>query len=202
MAAETSRLFDCTPEDVFAVLADGWLYPSWVVGAARMRDVDSQWPAEGARLHHSLGLWMILIDDTTEVVEWSPPQRVRLRAKAGPFGRAVIVIDVKARADGCVVRMGEELVGTAGKVLPRLLWVPVMRARNVETLRRLGYLAEGRRRESESDHDTARPTVPDPPPGTPRPDAVEDVESATGVAAADAPDASEAPHPHNGTESA
>ena len=24
---------DCSPEAVFAVLADGWLYPTWVVGA-------------------------------------------------------------------------------------------------------------------------------------------------------------------------
>src|SRR3712207_7075993 len=31
------RHLDCTPEDVFSVLADGWLYPSWVVGASRIR---------------------------------------------------------------------------------------------------------------------------------------------------------------------
>ena len=28
------------PSAVWAVLADGWLYPVWVVGAARMREVD------------------------------------------------------------------------------------------------------------------------------------------------------------------
>src|SRR6478609_4162544 len=33
----TVRRFDCTPEQVFAVLADPWVYPSWVVGASRLR---------------------------------------------------------------------------------------------------------------------------------------------------------------------
>ncbi|MFM9644500.1 SRPBCC family protein, partial [Streptomyces turgidiscabies] len=77
----TARLLDCSPDDVFAVLGDGWIYPVWVVGAARMRDVDPAGPAEGARLHHSLGLWPVLIHDTTEIVEWTPSRRVRLRAK-------------------------------------------------------------------------------------------------------------------------
>ena len=55
MATASVRLFDCTPDDVFAVLGDGWLYPVWVVGAARMRDVDPEWPAEGCLLYTSDG---------------------------------------------------------------------------------------------------------------------------------------------------
>ena len=84
MATANVRVFDCTPEDVFATLADGWLYPVWVVGAARMRAVSPEWPREGAKLHHSLGAWPVLVNDETEMVEWSPPRRTRLRAKAGP----------------------------------------------------------------------------------------------------------------------
>ena len=30
--ARNTRQFRCEPEDVFAVLGDGWLYPTWVVG--------------------------------------------------------------------------------------------------------------------------------------------------------------------------
>ena len=63
---------DCSPAAVFAVLADGWLYPTWVVGASRMRDVDDRWPEPGSRLHHSVGAWPALLDDITESLEWQP----------------------------------------------------------------------------------------------------------------------------------
>lgn len=191
MATATTRLFDCSPDDVFAVLGDGWIYPTWVVGAARMRDVDPEWPAEGARLHHSLGLWPVLIDDTTEVVEWTPSRRMRLRAKAGAAGRAVVVIEVRPRGDGCVVRIGEEPVGGPARLLPRFLWAPLLHARNVETLRRLAHLAEGRAREREAGVDHARRSVPDPAEGRPRPDAAADAAEATDATRAAAGSAAE-----------
>ncbi len=77
MAARNTRLMRCTPDDLFAVLSDGWLYPIWVVGAARMRDVDEQWPQEGSQIHHSLGIWPVMIHDETKIVEWT------LRAECG-----------------------------------------------------------------------------------------------------------------------
>lgn len=160
MAAGNVRAFDCTPDDVFAVLADGWIYPVWVVGAARMRDVSPEWPDQGAKIHHSLGIWPVLIDDETEVVEWSPPERLRLRAKAGPVGRAVVVIEVRPRGAGCVVRMGEEAVTGPARLLPSFLWAPFLRARNREALRRLAAIAEGRRAAREAGERTAREHVP------------------------------------------
>ena len=74
----TTRSVSATPEQVWEVLADGWLYPLFVVGASRMRDVDESWPAVGARLHHSVGTWPLLIDDTTEVLEVEEGQPVLL----------------------------------------------------------------------------------------------------------------------------
>ena len=87
----TTRTVSATPEQVWEVLADGWLYPLFVVGASRMRDVDESWPAVGARLHHSVGTWPLLIDDTTEVLEVeegrsSAPQGPRLAGGRGPRG--------------------------------------------------------------------------------------------------------------------
>ena len=35
------RRLNCSPEQVFAVLCDGWTYPVWVVGASRMRSVSA-----------------------------------------------------------------------------------------------------------------------------------------------------------------
>ena len=70
--ATNTRTIHATPEAVWDVLADGWLYPLWVVGASRMREVDDHWPAVGARLHHSVGSWPLLLDDETEVVAVVP----------------------------------------------------------------------------------------------------------------------------------
>ena len=55
------RWFNSSPEQVFAVLQDGWTYPGWVVGATRMREVDEGWPAPGTKLHHSFGVWPLVI---------------------------------------------------------------------------------------------------------------------------------------------
>ncbi len=179
MATSRVLAFDCAPDDVFAVLGDGWLYPAWVVGASRMRAVDTEWPAEGAHLHHSLGAWPVLFDDDTQMVEWNPPHRVRLRAKAGPLGRAVVVIETKPSGDGCIVRMGEEPVAGVARRLPRFIWAPVLRQRNRETLRRLRFLSEGRRRERDAGDETARLAVPHPPQGQPDADAGAEVTAAT-----------------------
>ncbi len=46
--AENTRLVHATPEQVWEVLCDGWVYPVWVVGASRMREVDDSWPAVGS----------------------------------------------------------------------------------------------------------------------------------------------------------
>ncbi|MDY0909390.1 SRPBCC family protein [Microbacterium sp. CFBP9034] len=137
------RVLRCTPEDVFQVLGDGWLYPSWVVGASRMREVDEAWPAAGSKLHHSFGVWPVLIDDKTIVEECEPPRRMVMRARGWPIGEARVTIDVKPRAEGCVVRIQEEAIAGPGKMLPEQLIDIPLHWRNNETLHRLAYLAEG-----------------------------------------------------------
>ncbi|MHC2998682.1 SRPBCC family protein [Microbacterium sp. HJ5] len=138
------RVLRCTPEDVFEVLSDGWLYPSWVVGASRMRDVDERWPATGSELHHSFGTWPVLIDDKTVVEECDPPRRMVVRARGWPIGEARVTIDVKPRGDACVVRIQEEAVAGPGRFVPDFVMDPMLHWRNDETLHRLAYLAEGR----------------------------------------------------------
>ena len=64
---EVDRDIDATPDVVFDVLADGWVYAAWVVGASRVRSVDAGWPREGTRIHHSVGAWPLLVHDTTHV---------------------------------------------------------------------------------------------------------------------------------------
>lgn len=141
--SRNTRLLACTPDDVFRVLADGWLFPSWVVGASRMRDVAEEWPAPGSRLHHSFGVWPALIDDATEVVAYDPPRRLVLTAKGWPLGEARVDIQVKPHPEGCLVRIQEEAVAGPGSLVPRPMMDLALQLRNAETLHRLAYLAEG-----------------------------------------------------------
>ncbi len=136
-------MLQCTPEDVFRVLADGWLYPCWVVGASRMREVEDAWPQAGSRLHHSFGAWPALIDDVTVVEAYDPPRRMVMRAKGWPIGEARVTIDVQPRGRGSAVRLQEEAVAGPGRFVPAPLLDLGLHWRNTETLHRLAYLAEG-----------------------------------------------------------
>ena len=125
------------------MLQDGWTYPGWVVGATRMREVDEGWPAPGTKLHHSFGLWPLVIDDSTEVLEIEPGQRLVLEARGWPVGTARVEITVKADGDGSLVSIAEDVSGGPARFVPESARVAGIDVRNRETLRRLAYLAEG-----------------------------------------------------------
>ena len=101
------RRMACTPDQLFAVLADPWVYPTWVVGASRLRASDGGYPDPGSKLHHSIGVWPFVLNDNTEVVAWEPPRRMILEARTRPFGTERVVIEAQPRGAGCVVRMEE-----------------------------------------------------------------------------------------------
>ena len=138
------RRVNCSPDQVFDVLNDGWIYPVWVVGASRMRDVDDDWPAPGSRLHHSFGVWPLVIDDTTEVLEIEPGKRLVMEARGWPIGKARVEITVEADGDGSLITISEDVTGGPAQLVPEPVRQPTIDFRNRETLRRLGYLAEGR----------------------------------------------------------
>jgi uncharacterized protein YndB with AHSA1/START domain len=139
-----TRVVTAPPEKVWEVLSDGWLYPLFVVGASRMREVDDGWPAVGTRLHHSAGAWPVLVDDETEVLQCEPPQLLRLRARGWPAGEAEVTITVEPHADGANVVLAEDATSGPGKLVPTPVRAPMIHWRNTETLRRLAYLAERR----------------------------------------------------------
>jgi carbon monoxide dehydrogenase subunit G len=140
----TTRSVSATPEQVWKVLSDGWLYPLFVVGASRMRDVDESWPAVGARLHHSVGTWPLLIDDTTEVVEVEEGKRLLLLARGWPAGQANVEISLEPDGDATVVTINEDASAGPGLLVPKPLRDVQLHWRNVETLRRLAFVVEGR----------------------------------------------------------
>ncbi len=140
------REVSASPADVWATLSDGWLYPGWVVGASRMRQVDEGWPAVGTRLHHSVGSWPVLIDDVTEVLEAVPERLLRLKAHGWPTGAAEVLLELRSTGpDSTSVEMREDAVAGPAVALPPLLRKALMVPRNREALRRLAFLAERRR---------------------------------------------------------
>lgn len=143
--SRTTRVMQCAPEDVFAVLADGWDYGMWVVGAARIRDVETSWPAVGSRIHHSVGLWPLLISDTTEVEEVEEPHRLQMKVRAWPTGEGRVILTMAPTGDGRTeVVMEEAAVSGPATLMPAPVQDALLHPRNVEALRRLAYLAEHR----------------------------------------------------------
>ncbi len=142
----TTRTIAAPPDQVWSVLADGWLYPLFVVGASRMREVDADWPAVGSRLHHSVGAWPALLDDTTEVLEVDEGRRIVLLARAWPAGQAHVQISLEPRAGSSVVTIVERATSGPGALIPGPIQDAQLHVRNIETLRRLAFVAEGRGR--------------------------------------------------------
>lgn len=138
-----SRKTNASPEAVWAVVADGWTYAAWVVGASRIRAVDGGWPARGSRIHHSVGSWPLVLSDETEVTRVEPGRLVRLQAKTRPFGEAFVELEVEPEGDGSRLTMREDATHGPARFLPYPVRKLALAPRNAETLHRLALIAEG-----------------------------------------------------------
>ena len=139
-----TRIMHASPEKVWEVLADGWLYPLWVVGASRMREVDAEWPAKGSQLHHSVGSWPLLLDDSTEVLDVVPGSKLELKARAWPSGSAGVTLHLRPIGSETEVVIEEDATEGPAKLIPKVLRDAPLTWRNVETLRRLAFIVERR----------------------------------------------------------
>lgn len=134
-----------TPEEVFDTLLQPDHYGYWVVGAKDIRDVDPSWPAVGARFHHTQGVGPLQIRDYTEILELDRPNRLVLLARVRPATDARVELYLRPADDGGTeIEMVEEQVGQVGGSIPDALTDPAIEARNVESLRRLKELVDGR----------------------------------------------------------
>ncbi|MGN5236109.1 SRPBCC family protein [Rhodococcus sp. SJ-3] len=131
-----------SPEEVWDVLADGWRYAGWVVGASRIRQVDATWPEVGSRIHHSVGLWPAMLHDFTEVIARTAEHELLLSARAWFFGRAEIGLTVDPSGSGSRITMSERVVGGPARIIPGVLQAELVRPRNRECLHRLALIAE------------------------------------------------------------
>ncbi|MGM1064671.1 SRPBCC family protein [Saccharothrix sp. Mg75] len=138
---EVRAVVPTTVDRVFAVLADGWSYAGWVVGAAHIREVDDGWPAIGTRIHHSVGAWPVAVKDVTTVVAHEPGRLLELEARLWPIGAARVRFELAEVPGGTEVVMSEEAVKGPTALLPEAAQALFLKPRNHETLRRLADLA-------------------------------------------------------------
>lgn len=142
---QVSRRAEVTPEQVFGVIEDGWLFAGWVVGASHIRGVDVDWPSVGSRIHHSVGPWPVSIKDVTEVEAVAKDSMIELKARLWPFGAARVRLELLAVAPGVTeIRLSEIAEEGPARMLPRPVQSALLRPRNAESLRRLIDMASGR----------------------------------------------------------
>ncbi len=146
--AQVRRHVDAPAAAVWGVLADGWLYANWVVGASRVRTVDLTWPATDSTLKHSFGLWPAVISDESRVLESDAGRRILIQAKGWPLGEARVQLTVEPwDDDSCNVQMIEDAVTGPGTLVPRVIRQRAIVMRNREAVHRLALIAEGHHRE-------------------------------------------------------
>ncbi len=138
---EVSTALPVGVERAWSVLADPTTYPRWLVGAVEILAIDDGWPAPGTSFRHRVGLaGPVTTQDSTTVGRVDEPRCLQLEARARPFGRAHVEIEVRARDSGCEVAMREGMLSPLTSLTP--LAQPLIRARNRESLRRLGEMPE------------------------------------------------------------
>ncbi len=144
---EVVKAIPAPADRVFAVLADGWSFSSWVVGAAHIRMVDETWPAPGSAIHHSIGVWPLLLRDKTVVRTCDPGVLLELDARMWPVGRARIRLEISADGPGrTTVRLGEKVVDGPFSLAPEQVQALYLRPRNNESLQRLYDIVVGQQK--------------------------------------------------------
>ena len=142
--ARNQIIVSAPPEAVFEVLADARCYGQWVVGSSEIRAADPEWPAPGTAFDHRVGVGPLKTADCTEVLSSQAPRYLELLAHASPLPPARVRLELSPEDGGTRITMLEDV---DDPVLRKVLWPvvqPTTWIRNLESLRRLRALAEGR----------------------------------------------------------
>jgi carbon monoxide dehydrogenase subunit G len=129
-----------SPERVWDVLSDPYLYPEWVVGSKETVTADPNWPAAGADFKVKVGVGPLSYTDRTKCESQNSPHRLVLIAGGGGVAGARVEIRLEPDGDGTQVTLVETPEIHALRLIPPVHWA--IKARNVESMRRLKRLAE------------------------------------------------------------
>jgi carbon monoxide dehydrogenase subunit G len=150
------------PEAIWDVLGQPASYAYWVVGSKVIRDADPEWPADGAKFHHTVGAGPFKVSDHTTVVEAQRPGLFKLRAKGRPAGTAIVTLRMTPRpqAGGTLVQMSENPDGVFAHLTLNPATHLFTLARNAESLMRLEELALLQAERSDGADDDRRSVPP------------------------------------------
>ena len=125
----TDVMIEAPLAEVWDALLDVRAYPSWLVGAQKIRRVDDDWPVPGSAFHHEVGLGgPFTIADRTRCVEIDERRRLVLDVRARPVFHGTVTFDLVDHGGVTEVRMEEHPTGVFRLVTP--LITPITGARN------------------------------------------------------------------------
>lgn len=147
------------PEQVFAVLRDGYSYADWVVGATAILSVGKRWPEVGWLIHYRIGLGPFDVLDHTMVYAVEENRLLELRARMRPMGTARILFTLEPVPGGngaaatnatevTDVTVNEHPASGLGALLHNRLLDALLVRRNTEMLRRFSAVVADRARRS------------------------------------------------------
>ncbi len=73
-------------------------------------------------------------------------RRILLKARGWPAGQAHVEISLEPHGTDTVVTIVEQATSGPGALIPKAIQDPQLHVRNIETLRRLAFVVEGRNR--------------------------------------------------------
>ena len=141
--ASAELVIEADRDSVWAAVADPTTYPSWLVGAKKIRAVDEDWPTPGTRFYHRVGFGPVTFDDHTAVVEVDPRRLLTLRIRATFALQAIARFELSDHPRGTHIRFEEEPARRIIGNLVRPVLDPLTHGRNAASLRRLGSLVTG-----------------------------------------------------------
>ncbi|GAA2252478.1 polyketide cyclase [Streptomyces ruber] len=136
------RLIRTSPDNVWAVLADGTRYAEWVVGTSDSYPVHGEWPRLGAAIRYEIRLGPLAVHNETVVRFCDEGRELGLEAQAGPFGSARIAIEVRPWGEDSLVFIDEHPLSGIGGRLHNMALEAALQIRHRAMLKRLADICE------------------------------------------------------------
>ena len=132
-----------SPDRVWRVVANGWLFAQWAIGAVKVCRVDDDWPSAGSSLDHAFGHGRFVLRSETRVLASTPGELLRVRTDGWPTGGSELTVTLESGPSGTILLVDELAVAGPDHVLPPAVHTMLLQWRNTQLVRGLALLAEG-----------------------------------------------------------